>query len=144
MMTGPWSASSAANSWASGGPVDGIAADPQYLDISIPAGRRKVLPVDTYRTVFAYVFEGSGQFESASEPFGVLTEEEIDGREVLVRQPAGNRSMVTFDTGDEIVVEAGEEGMRFSSRLGRTHTRTRRMAWPHRHEHAAGADRGHA
>lgn len=95
------------------GPVDGIAADPQYLDITIPPGRRKVLPVDTYRTVFAYVFEGSGHFDGASEPFGVLTEKEHDGREFLLRQRAGNRSMVTFDTGDEIAVQAGEEGMRF-------------------------------
>ena len=95
------------------GPVDGIAADPQYLDITIPPGRRKTLSVDTYRTVFAYVFEGSGHFDGASEPFGVLTEKEHDGREFLLRQRAGNRSMVTFDTGDEIAVQAGEEGMRF-------------------------------
>ena len=44
------------------GPVDGIAADPQYLDIFIPAGIRKTLPVDTYRSAFAYVFEGAAQF----------------------------------------------------------------------------------
>ena len=30
--------------WGRRGPVDGIAADPIYLDISVPPGRRKVLP----------------------------------------------------------------------------------------------------
>jgi len=50
------------------GPVDGIAADPQYLDITIPAGVRKTLPIDTYRRAFAYVFEGTGQFKDASHP----------------------------------------------------------------------------
>ena len=33
--------------WGKRGPVDGIAADPRYLDVSVPAGRRKVLPVAT-------------------------------------------------------------------------------------------------
>ena len=60
--------------WGKRGPVDGIAADPRYLDVSVPPGRRKTLPVETYRHAFAYVFEGSGTFRDASQPFGVLTE----------------------------------------------------------------------
>src|SRR5256886_4537977 len=48
--------------WGKRGPVDGIAAEPRYLDISVPAGRRKTLPVETSRHAFAYVFEGSGTF----------------------------------------------------------------------------------
>ena len=40
--------------WGRRGPVDGIAADPLYLDISIPAGRRKTFKVDTYRNTFAW------------------------------------------------------------------------------------------
>src|SRR6201982_667133 len=28
------------------GPVEGVAADPRYLDISVPAGKRKTLPVE--------------------------------------------------------------------------------------------------
>ena len=39
--------------WGRTGPVDGIAADPQYLDIFVPAGRRKTFRVDTYRRAFA-------------------------------------------------------------------------------------------
>ena len=99
--------------WGKSGPVEGVAADPRYLDISVPAGRRKTLPVETGRHAFAYVFEGSGAFRDASEPFGVLTEKEIDNQEVLVREQTGNRSLVLFDSGDEVTVEAGEEGIRF-------------------------------
>lgn len=99
--------------WGKRGPVDGIAADPVYLDVSVPPGKRKTLPVDTYRTAFAYVFEGSGSFSDASKPFGVLTEKEIDGREFTIRDRSGDRTLVLFDTGDEITVQAGEEGVRF-------------------------------
>jgi quercetin 2,3-dioxygenase len=97
--------------WGKRGPVDGIAAEPRYLDIFVPAGRRKTLPVETYRHAFAYVFEGSGTFRGASEPFGVLTEQGDD--EILVREQTGNRSLVLFDTGDEVTVQAGEHGIRF-------------------------------
>src|SRR5262249_22289423 len=70
-------------------------------------------PVETERHAFAYVFEGSGSFHSASAPFGILTEKQIDGRETLMRERAGNRSLVLFDRGDEIIVQADEEGIRF-------------------------------
>jgi redox-sensitive bicupin YhaK (pirin superfamily) len=100
--------------WGRRGPVEGVAADPRYLDVSVPPGRRKTLPVETERHAFAYVFEGSGSFRSASLPFGVLTEkEQADGSELLVREQTGNRSLVLFDSGDEVTVQAGEEGIRF-------------------------------
>lgn len=95
------------------GPVAGIAADPRYLDIYVPPGKRKTIPVELGRNAFAYVFEGSGSFRGASRPFGVLTEKEIDGVEMHVRETTGNRSLVVFDSGDEVSVEAGEEGLRF-------------------------------
>jgi quercetin 2,3-dioxygenase len=95
------------------GAVDGIAADPRYLDIWVPAGRRKSLPVEIDRHAFAYVFEGSGTFRAASQPFGVLTERDVDGRETRIREQTGNRSLVLFDSGDEVTVQAGEEGIRF-------------------------------
>src|SRR6187401_2637761 len=78
--------------WGKRGPVDGIAADPRYLDVWVPPGKRKTLPVELERHAFAYVFEGSGSFRSASKPFGVLTEKEIDGNETLIRERTGNRS----------------------------------------------------
>ena len=99
--------------WGRRGPVDGIAADPRYLDVSVPPGKGKTLKVETERNAFAYVFAGSGSFAAASDPQGVLTEKEIDGREILFRERTGNRSLVLFDRGDEVTVQAGEEGIRF-------------------------------
>ncbi len=99
--------------WGRRGLVDGIAADPRYLDVQVPPGVRKTLPVETYRSAFAYVFEGSGSFRDASGPRGVLTEKEIDGQEVLVREQTGDRSLILFDTSDEVTVQAGDAGIRF-------------------------------
>ncbi|MGX0902754.1 redox-sensitive bicupin YhaK (pirin superfamily) [Roseovarius sp. MBR-79] len=99
--------------WGKRGPVDGIAADPQYLDISVPPGRRKVFRVDTYRRSFAYIFAGSGRFADASDPTGVLLEKEVAGREVHIRDASGDRTLVRFGTGDEITVQAGPDGIRF-------------------------------
>ena len=100
--------------WGKRGPVDGVAADPRYLDVFVPAGQRKRLPVESGRHAFAYVFEGSGTFRDASQPFGVLTEKTAsDGGETVTRERTGNRSLVVFDSGDEVTVQAGEQGIRF-------------------------------
>ena len=99
--------------WGKRGPVDGVAAEPRYLDISVPPGRRKTFGVEASRQAFAYVFAGSGTFRDASKPFGVLTEKEGEGRETLIRERTGNRSLVLFDSGDEVTVQAGDEGIRF-------------------------------
>ncbi len=99
--------------WGKKGPVDGIAADPQYLDISVPAGKKKTFKVDTYRRAFAYVFEGAGRFTDASRPEGVLLEKEVRGEEVNIRDMSGNRTLIRFGTGDEVTVQAGAEGIRF-------------------------------
>jgi redox-sensitive bicupin YhaK (pirin superfamily) len=99
--------------WGKKGPVDGIAADPQYLDIFVPSGVRKVFKVDTYRRAFAYVFDGSGSFRDASAPQGVLLEKEVMGEEVNIRDMSGDRTLVQFGTGDEVTVQAGERGIRF-------------------------------
>jgi redox-sensitive bicupin YhaK (pirin superfamily) len=99
--------------WGQTGPVDGIAADPQYLDIFVPAGVKKTFKVDTYRKAFAYVFEGAGAFADASKPFGVLLEKEVAGEEYNICDMSGNRTLVKFGTGDEVTVQAGPEGIRF-------------------------------
>jgi len=98
--------------WGATGPVDGIAADPIYLDVSVPPGKRKTLPVEIGRHAFAYVFEGSGTFRDSSRPQGVLVER-TDGSDVIERMDAGDRSLVLFDRGDEVTVQAGEHGIRF-------------------------------
>jgi len=98
--------------WAKRGPVDGIAADPRYLDVYVPPGKRKVLPVETYRNAFAYVFDGSGDFRGASQPRPVLTEKVGDVVDSQIEE-AKNRSLVLFDSGDEVAVQAGDSGIRF-------------------------------
>tara|TARA_Y100000589_G_scaffold138388_1_gene132410 strand:+ start:143 stop:1021 length:879 start_codon:yes stop_codon:yes gene_type:complete len=104
--------------WGKRGVVDGIAADPCYLDISVPPNQYKTLPVDTYRSAFAYIFAGSGSFRNASEPQIVQTE--IVGQEAPTpSQTLGNRSLVLFDSGDEIAVQAGPDGLRFLLVSGR-------------------------
>src|SRR5580704_414369 len=95
------------------GPVEGVAADPRYLDISVPPGVRKTLPVELERHAFAYVFEGSGVFRSASQPVGVLTEKTNGTNETLAREQTGNRSLVLFDSGNEVTVQASDQGIRF-------------------------------
>jgi quercetin 2,3-dioxygenase len=99
--------------WGKKGPVDGIAADPIYLDISVPPNARKTLPVETTRHAFAYVFAGSGSFRDASAPKGVLTDTTGEIDEAPVLDMTGNRSIVLFDRGDEVTVQAGPEGIRF-------------------------------
>ena len=99
--------------WGKKGPVEGVAADPRYLDVFVPPGQRKTLKVETERHAFAYVFEGSGSFRAASQPLGVLVEKQVDGNEIVVREKAGDRSLVLFDSGDEVTVQAGEQGIRF-------------------------------
>ena len=125
--------------WGKRGPIEGVAADPRYVDISVPPGRRKRLAVDTSRHAFAYVFAGSGTFRDASEPREVRTDavsaENVgSGSNVESASNAGsgsnvgsgfsriasqqiddarNRSLVLFDSGDEVVVQAGDEGIRF-------------------------------
>ena len=98
--------------WGQAGPVDGIAAEPRYLDVWVPAGRRKTLPVETSRHAFAYVFEGGGTFRDASAPGPVRTDQVGSGSPPSLDE-TGNRSLVLFDRGDEVTVQAGASGIRF-------------------------------
>lgn len=124
--------------WGARGPVDGIAADPSYVDVWVPPLKRKRIPVETARHAFAYVFEGSGTFRDASDPIDAPTERVTDpdipleGHADPGPPPSGrgagrsgseadavNRTLVLFDRGDEIVVQAGERGIRFLLVSGR-------------------------
>ncbi len=98
--------------WGKRGPVEGVAADPSYLDVFVPAGRRKRLKIETTRNAFAYVFAGSGAFRDASDPRAVLTDKVVDPNAPPVYDVT-NHSLVLFDRGDEISVQAGEAGIRF-------------------------------
>ncbi len=106
------------NFWGKKGPVDGIAADPIYIDVSVPPGKRKSLPIDTRNTAFAYVFAGSGKFCNASGPLAVPTES-VGWLDTHPPVEADNRSLILFDSGDEVTVQAGDEGIRFLLISGR-------------------------
>jgi hypothetical protein len=103
--------------WGKTGPVEGVAADPRYLDVFVPPGTRKRLAVDTSNHAFAYVFAGSGSFRDASDPQPVKTD--IVGDDSSAAHDVANRSLVLFDSGDEVVVQAGDEGIRFLLVSGR-------------------------
>ena len=99
--------------WGKTGPVDGIAADPQYLDVYVPPEKKKTFKIDTRRHAFAYIFEGAGKFADSSHPRGVLLEKEYKGEELNIRDLSGNRTLIEFGRGDEITVQAGPNGIRF-------------------------------
>jgi redox-sensitive bicupin YhaK (pirin superfamily) len=108
--------------WGKQGPVNGVATDSvvaaRYVDISVPPGKKKRIQVETTRNAFAYVFAGAGTFRDASAPHAVLTESGVDPNATPVYD-AKNHSLVLFDRGDEISVQAGPEGIRFLLVSGR-------------------------
>ncbi len=104
--------------WGKRGPVEGIAADPVYIDVFVPSGKKKTLPVETKSHAFAYVFEGEGKFCNASGPLAVPTES-VGWLDTSPSDEAENRSLVLFDSGEEVTVQAGEEGVRFLLVSGR-------------------------
>jgi redox-sensitive bicupin YhaK (pirin superfamily) len=102
--------------WGQKGPVEGVATESNvaasYVDISVPPGKRRRIKIETTRNAFAYVFAGAGTFRDASDPKAVLTESAVDPNAQPVYD-AKNHSLVLFDRGDEIQVQAGPEGIRF-------------------------------
>jgi redox-sensitive bicupin YhaK (pirin superfamily) len=104
--------------WGKKGPVEGVAADPRYLDVSVAPNKTKRLAVDNSRHAFAYVFAGSGTFRDASKPLPVQTEL-VGVSDDATPSMLGNRSLVVFDSGDEITVTAGDQGIRFLLVSGR-------------------------
>jgi len=75
------------------GPVTGIAAQPIYLDVSVPPHLSFENRTEKDHTAFAYVFEGEAQFEGG----------------VIVSSP----SLVVLGEGDQLQVTAGDRPTRF-------------------------------
>ena len=81
------------------GPVRDIVTEPEYLDVTVPQGSVFVHPVRNGHTVLAYVIEG------AAHP---------GGKHGGSAPAAGPESLVLFErTGEEIVIGAGREPVRF-------------------------------
>ena len=104
--------------WGQRGPVEGVAADPQFLDITVPPNVERTIPVLRSKNVLAYVFGGDGRFRDASPPRPVVTDVVADGAlldddSATPGTDVADRSLTVFDAGDEIRVRAGERGLRF-------------------------------
>ncbi len=104
--------------WGKKGPVEGVAAEPRYLDVWVPPGKKKSLKVERGAHAFAYVFEGDGKFRDASAPRAIETEQVgtlvTPGEAKRADEDfAQDRNLVLFGSGDEITVQAGEHGIRF-------------------------------
>ncbi len=94
------------------GPVEDIVIDPEYIDVSVPAGSEFVHPAKPGHTVFAYVVGGRGLFCREKKPFTY----EMEGKNYfdLDRDPfVGDGSLVLFGDGEEIVAAAEEQTLRF-------------------------------
>jgi len=81
------------------GPIGEIAANPTYLDITLPASAPFTHSVPQGHSAFAYVFEGSGEFGITESAKG----------KVISEAPR----LVIFGDGDSVSVRAGKDGVRF-------------------------------
>jgi len=86
------------------GPVREIYAEPEYLDVSLPAHGRFAQPVSHGHSAFAYVFEGEGRFGVTGDG-GYRAE----GAGELAAAPR----LLLFADGDEVRVEADDRPVRF-------------------------------
>ena len=94
------------------GPVRDIITDPEYLDVTVPAGSKLIHSTKLGYTVFAYVIEGKGYFYREKNPFTY----EMEGANYfdIERNPfLINGNLVLFGDGEQIVISAEDEPVRF-------------------------------
>jgi redox-sensitive bicupin YhaK (pirin superfamily) len=82
------------------GPVNKVATDPLYLDITLPAGVKASVPVEAEHNAFAYVFEGTARIGSEAQ---------------LVERG----QLAVLSLGDGVTVEGGPKGGRLILVAGR-------------------------
>jgi redox-sensitive bicupin YhaK (pirin superfamily) len=100
------------------GPVRDIVTDPEYLDVTVPAGSEFRHPTRRGHTVFAYVIEGRGYFCREKNPFSY----EVQGVNYfdMQREPfVSNGMIVLFKDGDEVIAATEDEAVRFLLISGR-------------------------
>src|SRR5215510_1702955 len=79
------------------GPVSGIAANPTYLDVSVPPRSKFTHLIASGNTAFAYLFEGEAKFSDSDE------------EKVVNRSP----QLVVWGEGDCVDIATGESPARF-------------------------------
>jgi hypothetical protein len=94
------------------GPVREILTDPEYLDVSLPAGKAFTHPVKVGHTVFAYVMEGEGYFDGGRDSFA---REEVGENYFDMARPCvcGTDTLVLYGPGDTVVVTTDKKPVRF-------------------------------
>ena len=101
------------------GPVAGIVTAPEYLDVTVPAGKSFRHAVRDGRTAFAYVYQGKGYFDERHDPFAY---EEVPAQWLRVSREClfGPETLVLYERkGDEVIVTAVEGVLRFLLVSGR-------------------------
>jgi redox-sensitive bicupin YhaK (pirin superfamily) len=94
------------------GPVQDIVTEPEYLDVSVPAGAEFHHPIRRGHTAFAYVIEGEGYFDPERDAYA----HEVIGANYFDfdrRCVCGDRTIVLYGDGDEVVVSAPTSQVRF-------------------------------
>lgn len=95
------------------GPVQDIVTHPEYLDITLAAGKSFFHSVKENHTVFAYVIDGEAYFDPARIPFA----HDAVGVNYFDMKPpcaCGNRTLVLYETaGTNIVVTTDKHAVRF-------------------------------
>jgi redox-sensitive bicupin YhaK (pirin superfamily) len=94
------------------GPVRDVVTRPEYLDVTVPAGRTFIHTTPRGHTVFAYVIGGEAAFNHQDDPYSYQAEGDMyfdEERNRLI----GDRHLVLFGEGEAVVVSAGEEPLRF-------------------------------
>jgi hypothetical protein len=86
------------------GPVQDIVTDPEYLDITVPAGAAYVHPTSRGRTVFAYIFQGTGGFWLQRK---------------FASDVLHDHTLVLFKDGDSLEISAADSAFRFLLVSGR-------------------------
>jgi redox-sensitive bicupin YhaK (pirin superfamily) len=100
------------------GPVENVVIDPQYLDIAVPAKTRFNFPTPLGHTVFAYIIHGEATFCDDMDPFAY----EREGSNYFDMQPdrwLGDRTLVFFEDGEQILVNTKDQPVRFLLISGR-------------------------
>ena len=100
------------------GPVSDVVIEPEYIDVTVPAGKVFRHPTKKGHTVLAYVIGGRGNFTGNEEPFS-YDEVGVNYFDYSKDPVAGNGTLVVFGDGDAIEVSASGEGVRFLLISGR-------------------------
>ncbi len=101
------------------GPVKDIVAEPEYLDVTVPAGASFRHAVASGHTAFAYVYQGKGYFDPRHDPYGY---EEIPPQWLDVTRDCqlGPETLVLYERkGGAIDISATDGPLRFLLVSGR-------------------------